>query len=361
MSERKVLNKYYPPEFDPSKIPKLKQPRNRTFSIRIMAPFNMRCNTCGEYIYKGKKFNSRKENVDDEDYLGLRIFRFYIKCPRCVAEIAFKTDLANTDYAMEAGATRLFEAEKLAHQMAEKERKEKEEDELNPMKVLENRTKASRNEMDQLDQLEELREMNARHAKVNHEKMLEEHMAYEEQLLKLQEEEEDRLVQAILKKGTSGEMIRRIDDATFDEEATTTAKKARLDNEKVAAPTDLLAEAPSAKSEEKPKESWQRSVGTFSKKTSLAGLVKRKTPTKPSSSTPGTSSTNATTNGHTEGKPSGQPDNRKSTMPSVSSTSSGPESASNVQSSKDDAPKSSALGALGMLGGYSDSEESNSD
>ncbi len=49
-----------------------------------------RCNTCGEYIYKGKKFNSRKETVEDEDYLGLKIFRFYIKCPRCVAEIAFK-------------------------------------------------------------------------------------------------------------------------------------------------------------------------------------------------------------------------------------------------------------------------------
>jgi len=37
---------------------------------------------------------------------------------------------------LEAGATRLFEAEKLAQQMAERERKEKEDEELNnPMKV----------------------------------------------------------------------------------------------------------------------------------------------------------------------------------------------------------------------------------
>ena len=49
-----------------------------------------RCNTCGIYIYKGKKFNSRKEDVEDETFLGLRIFRFYIKCPSCVSEIAFK-------------------------------------------------------------------------------------------------------------------------------------------------------------------------------------------------------------------------------------------------------------------------------
>lgn len=44
-----------------------------------MAPFNMRCATCGEYIYKGKKFNARKEDVENEDYLGIRIYRFYIK------------------------------------------------------------------------------------------------------------------------------------------------------------------------------------------------------------------------------------------------------------------------------------------
>ena len=44
-----------------------------------MAPFSMRCNTCGEYIYKGKKFNARKETVEGEDYHGIKIFRFYIK------------------------------------------------------------------------------------------------------------------------------------------------------------------------------------------------------------------------------------------------------------------------------------------
>jgi len=35
-----------------------------------------RCNTCGEYIYKGKKFNARKETVEGEDYYGIKIFRY---------------------------------------------------------------------------------------------------------------------------------------------------------------------------------------------------------------------------------------------------------------------------------------------
>ena len=65
-----------------------------------MAPFNMRCKTCGEYIYRGKKFNARKEDVIGQLYLGIQIYRFYIKCTKCLAEITFLTDPENQDYAM---------------------------------------------------------------------------------------------------------------------------------------------------------------------------------------------------------------------------------------------------------------------
>lgn len=52
MSERKVLNKYFPPDFDPSKIPRLKLAKDRQYVVRLMAPCNMKCTTCSEYIYK---------------------------------------------------------------------------------------------------------------------------------------------------------------------------------------------------------------------------------------------------------------------------------------------------------------------
>jgi hypothetical protein len=69
----------------------------------------LRCITCGEYIYKGRKFNAMKETCLDEEYLGLSIFRFYIRCTMCASEIAFKTDPKNCDYVCEIGATRNFE------------------------------------------------------------------------------------------------------------------------------------------------------------------------------------------------------------------------------------------------------------
>lgn len=36
-----VLNKYFPPDFDPSLIPRRKQPKNSQQVVRLMAPFSM--------------------------------------------------------------------------------------------------------------------------------------------------------------------------------------------------------------------------------------------------------------------------------------------------------------------------------
>lgn len=176
----KSFQKYYPPDFDPSKIPRMKLAKNRQYTVRLMAPFNMRCVTCGEYIYKGKKFNARKEDVEHETYLGIRIYRFYIKCTRCLQEISFKTDPQNTDYEIEAGATRNFMALKLAEEQAQREIDElKEEESSNPMKLLENRTQQSRNEIELLESLEELKDLNRRQQNVDYEQMLKKYVPQE--------------------------------------------------------------------------------------------------------------------------------------------------------------------------------------
>lgn len=42
MGERKVLNKYYPPDFDPSLIPRGKKAKNEQHKVRMMVPFSVR-------------------------------------------------------------------------------------------------------------------------------------------------------------------------------------------------------------------------------------------------------------------------------------------------------------------------------
>lgn len=200
MSERKVLNKYYPPDFDPSKIPRMKLARNRQYTVRLMAPFNMRCKTCGEYIYKGKKFNARKEDVEGDDYLGIRIYRFYIKCTRCLQEISFKTDPKNTDYEIEAGATRNFMALKLAEEQAQREEdEEKEEEATNPMKLLEKRTQQSKQELELLESLEELKDLNRRQQTIDYEQMLEQFdtETVKQRTEKEQEELDEKFIKSI--------------------------------------------------------------------------------------------------------------------------------------------------------------------
>ncbi|KAJ1975069.1 hypothetical protein H4R35_003316 [Dimargaris xerosporica] len=173
-SETYNFYKYYPPDFDPSLVPRAKKPKDQQQKVRLMAPFTMRCTMCGEFIHKGKKFNARKETVHGEMYLTLKIFRFYIRCPRCAAEITFKTDPKNLDYVAEHGAARNFETIHVSTEsLAEKRKRQEEEEADDPMKALENRTKESKRELEMLEALDELRTRNARAERIDSTKLWE--------------------------------------------------------------------------------------------------------------------------------------------------------------------------------------------
>lgn len=197
MSERKVLQvgclfpqvfgrtnacadpfpqKYFPPDWDPREISRRKGPKQsgpKIQTVRIMAPFSMKCMSCGEFIYKGRKFNSRKETPLDSKYLGIQIFNFHIKCTRCSAEITFRTDPKNADYAMVSGAVRNMEPwrnrqaeeETVEERLDRLEREEAEaagEEEKDAMADLEAKNVDARREMAAADALDEIRQRNAR-------------------------------------------------------------------------------------------------------------------------------------------------------------------------------------------------------
>ncbi|EKX72158.1 conserved hypothetical protein [Theileria equi strain WA] len=144
MSERKVLNKYIPPDFDPGLLKKhrhiLKSDgfgrkrsgfakkfglHGRVLEIRMMFPFTFRCESCRDFTYVGTKFNSKVQRIE-ENYLGIQKYRFYGKCPNCNHMIIFKTDPKNGDYTLESGGTRTYDANRDAQLAAEAVDKEEE-------------------------------------------------------------------------------------------------------------------------------------------------------------------------------------------------------------------------------------------
>ncbi|KAL2331209.1 hypothetical protein Fmac_018790 [Flemingia macrophylla] len=218
MGERKVLNKYYPPDFDPAKLPRARRPKNQQIKVRMMLPMSIRCNTCGNYIYKGTKFNSRKEDVIGETYLGIQIFRFYFKCTKCSAEITMKTDPQNSDYIVESGATRNFEPWRAEDEEADKMKQKREAEELgDAMKSLENRTLDSKREMDILAALDEMKSMKSRHATVSVDEMLEALQRTAADKEKRLEEEDEALLKSVVFHNSEG-FVKRISDEDIETE-----------------------------------------------------------------------------------------------------------------------------------------------
>jgi len=264
MSERKVLTKYYPPDFDPSKIQRTKGPKAtgpKLQTVRLMAPFSMKCTTCGEYIYKGRKFNARKETTE-EKYYSISIFAFHIKCTRCSAEIVFKTSPKHLDYDVVSGAKRNFEPwreAKLAEETEEErlDRLEKEEAERDAMKEMETKVLDAKTEMEIADALDEIRMRNARNertGKEEHEVTVEERR--DEERERQDREDEEAAKRAFL--AATGEKVRRVQEDEEDGDAAVTAGPS---SSKIGVPANPSVPAPTFQRTVKKKKDFGAALG----------------------------------------------------------------------------------------------------
>lgn len=148
MSDRKVINKYYPVDYDPTALKRIKKPKNAQVKVRMALPMSMQCMSCGNFMARGSKFNARKEPVAGEIYFGTQVFRFYFRCSKCFQELTMKTDPKNATYVAEKGIKANFQlhvagAEQDALDAEEKERLEG----FDKMKALEQKSLDSLQEM----------------------------------------------------------------------------------------------------------------------------------------------------------------------------------------------------------------------
>ncbi|RKP35767.1 CWC16 protein [Dimargaris cristalligena] len=119
MSDRKNVNKYYPPDWDPSKgsintyvgqhplRSRARKLDQGVLVVRFAMPFNIWCGGCQKHIAKGVRFNADKKKIDH--YLGIPIFSFRMKCPLCPNYIEIHTDPKNEDYIVAEGGRRKIE------------------------------------------------------------------------------------------------------------------------------------------------------------------------------------------------------------------------------------------------------------
>ncbi|CAF0955651.1 unnamed protein product [Rotaria magnacalcarata] len=117
MGERKGQNKYYPPDFDWRKHSSLNayqgvhalRERARKLDrgiliIRFEMPYNIWCNTCGNHIGMGVRYNAEKTKIGN--YYTTPIFQFRMKCHLCDGHFEIKTDPKARDYVIVSGARR---------------------------------------------------------------------------------------------------------------------------------------------------------------------------------------------------------------------------------------------------------------
>ncbi|CAM1297570.1 CCDC130 (predicted) [Pycnogonum litorale] len=116
MADRKAVNKYYPPEWTPSKdsINKFRGTRalrerakkldQGILIIWFEMPYNIWCEGCKNHIGMGVRYNAEKSKVGM--YYTTPIWKFRMKCHLCDNYVEMQTDPANFDYIIVSGASR---------------------------------------------------------------------------------------------------------------------------------------------------------------------------------------------------------------------------------------------------------------
>jgi coiled-coil domain-containing protein 130 len=116
MGERKGVNKWYPPDYDPSKgglnkwqgTHALRERANKLhlgiLIIRFEMPYNIWCEGCGNHVGMGVRYNAEKKKVGM--YYTTPVYQFRMKCTMCNNHYEIKTDPGNLDYVIVSGARR---------------------------------------------------------------------------------------------------------------------------------------------------------------------------------------------------------------------------------------------------------------
>lgn len=106
------FNRYYPPDYDPSKnngnLNKLAGKAPQRNVVRFEMPYNVSCASCNKHIAQGVRFNARK--TKSGSYFTSPIFLFSMTCYLCSGVIEIRTNPKETCYDVVSGAVKRADA-----------------------------------------------------------------------------------------------------------------------------------------------------------------------------------------------------------------------------------------------------------
>ena len=137
-----------------------------------MLPMTICCTQCGEYMGRGTKFNARQEEAIGLEWMGLKRWRFYLKCSSCSQEMTFLTDPENDHYVTEHGCTRNFEPWRVKQEVNKILDEKKKQIESDSIKALENKSSIIKNQLDLMDTINDLQDINKKNAFMDHDKVI---------------------------------------------------------------------------------------------------------------------------------------------------------------------------------------------
>ncbi|KAF9963287.1 hypothetical protein BGZ70_007508 [Mortierella alpina] len=119
MADRKATNKYYPPDWDPSKgsinsyvgqhplRDRARKLDQGILIVRFELPYNIWCDGCNKPIGMGVRYNAEKKKIGN--YYSTAILSFRMKCHLCDNWFEIQTDPKNAAYVVTAGARKKIE------------------------------------------------------------------------------------------------------------------------------------------------------------------------------------------------------------------------------------------------------------
>ena len=168
MADRRAVNKYYPPEWEPKHgsintfrgqhplRERAKKLGEGILVVRFEMPYNVWCTGCDAHIGKGVRYNAEKKKAGK--YFSTIIWSFRMKCHLCSSWMEVQTDPENRDYKMASGVTRKTETWKDSESISLPSIGEKVD--LDPIARLEQQTADKRTAERQKPALQRLLELN---------------------------------------------------------------------------------------------------------------------------------------------------------------------------------------------------------